>query len=103
MSLRSSPPSTAPPPPHRLPPPAVVVVLNQMSTMEGYGVSQQADEGYSEDPLNPQPESSAFATPYKPRDGAPSSNPLSGSSSAQAFNWMTSHIASLPTEIRART
>lgn len=64
-------------------------------------MSQQTDEGYSEDPLNP-PESSAFVAPYKSRDGESTSNPLAGASSAQSFNWMTAHIASLPTELRAR-
>lgn len=69
--------------------------------MEGYGVSQQTDEGYSEDPLNP-PEPSSFAGSYKSRDAQSASNPLSGASSAQSYNWMTTHIASLPTELRAR-
>lgn len=69
--------------------------------MEGYGVSQQTDEGYSEDPLNP-PESSSFAAPYKSRDGMSTSNPLAGASSAQSFAWMTAHIAGLPTDLRAR-
>lgn len=65
-------------------------------------MSQQTDEGYSEDPLNPPPESSAFASPYKSRDGGSTTNPLAGASSAQSFAWMTAHIAGLPTDLRAR-
>lgn len=68
--------------------------------MEGYGVSQQTDEGYSEDPFNNA--SDHPAAPYKPlppphADAA--SNPLSNT---QLKAWMFQHIASLPTELRAR-
>lgn len=71
--------------------------------MEGYGVSQQTDEGYSEDPLNNASDPSAFAPPYKSTDvESASSNPLSNSSPAQLKGWMSTHIASLPTELRAR-
>lgn len=60
-------------------------------------MSQQTDEGYSEDPLNPS-ETSTF----KSRHGNSTTNPLAGASAAQSFGWMTAHIASLPTELRAR-
>ncbi|KAF3765765.1 hypothetical protein M406DRAFT_276450 [Cryphonectria parasitica EP155] len=64
--------------------------------MEGFGVSQQADEGYSEDPLT-QLEPSTF----KPADIG-SMNPLSGASSVQLKGWLSAHIANLPTDLRAR-
>lgn len=74
--------------------------------MEGYGVSQQTDEGYSEDPLNNNlSDNSAFTLPpYKlPRDAeSASSNPLSSASPSHLRSWMSAHIASLPTELRAR-
>ncbi|CAN8104366.1 unnamed protein product [Discula destructiva] len=68
--------------------------------MEGYGVSQQTDEGYSEDPLNNPPDPSTFVAPYKSRDGDSGSNPLSSATQLEAL--MSSHIASLPTELRMR-
>lgn len=67
--------------------------------MEGYGVSQQTDEGYSEDPLNA-PEPSTFAAPYKSSDADSGSNPLAAAS--QLRTLMSSHIASLPIELRMR-
>lgn len=73
--------------------------------MAGFvGVSQQADEGYSEDPLN-QPEPASFVHPYKPNtaDDAPSNNPLSTASPTRLKSWLSSHVASLPTDLRART
>lgn len=66
-------------------------------------MSQQTDEGYSEDPLNTASDPSAFAAPYKSRDAeSASDNPLSGASPAQLKGWMSTHIASLPTELRAQ-
>lgn len=57
-------------------------------------MSLQTDEGYSEDPLNNAPDPSAFAAPFKAKDGDHSgSNQLS---SAQLKTLVSSHIASLP-------
>ncbi|PSR82868.1 hypothetical protein BD289DRAFT_294147 [Coniella lustricola] len=72
--------------------------------MEGFvGVSQQADEGYSEDPLN-QPEPASFAPMYKANasDDAPSNNPLSTASPTQLKAWLSTHIASLSADLQAQ-
>lgn len=70
--------------------------------MESYGVSQQTDEGYSEDPLNTGSDNAALALPYKIRSSESASNPLSNASSTELKGWMSTHIANLPTELRAR-
>ncbi|ROW02549.1 hypothetical protein VPNG_07849 [Cytospora leucostoma] len=65
--------------------------------METYGVSQQTDEGYSEHPLNPStPTPSPF--PYKGKgvDSGSSSSP------AQIKEWLSAHIANLPTDLRTQ-
>jgi hypothetical protein len=65
--------------------------------MEGYGVSQQTDEGYSEDPLNP-PSPSTLALPsnFKQLEST-------GASPLQIKGWLSQHIGSLPAELRTRT
>lgn len=77
---------------HREPPAA------QPTTMEGYGVSQQTDEGYSEDPLNPpSPANLSLASNAKQLE------PGTGASPLQMKGWLSAHIASLPAEMRTRT
>lgn len=61
-------------------------------------MSQQTDEGYSEHPLNP-PTPTPSPFPYKGK-GADSG---SSSSSAQVKEWLSAHIANLPTDLRTRT
>lgn len=70
----------------------------QPTTMEGYGVSQQTDEGYSEDPLNPP---SPANLPLS--SNAKQLEPLTGASPLQMKAWLSAHIASLPAELRTRT
>lgn len=65
--------------------------------METYGVSQQTDEGYSEHPLNP-PSPAPSAFPYKGKDVESSSS----SSPVQIKEWLSAHIANLPTDLRTR-
>lgn len=64
-------------------------------------MSQQTDEGYSEDPLNNAPDPSAYVAPYK-LGGAESGSTSPSASAAQLKALMASHIASLPTELRMR-
>lgn len=56
--------------------------------------STQPDEGYSEDPLNPLPPSQPFSA--KPRDEGLSSLALAPSD-GHFPDWLTQHIAGLPT------
>jgi hypothetical protein len=56
--------------------------------------STQPDEGYSEDPLNPLPPSHPFSA--KPRDEGLSSLALAPSD-GHFPDWLTQHIAGLPT------
>lgn len=65
-------------------------------------MSQQTDEGYSEDPLNNASDPSAYAAPYKLGRGE-SGSTSPPASAAQLKAMMSSHIANLPTELRMRT
>lgn len=77
---------------HREPPAA------QPSAMEGYGVSQQTDEGYSEDPLNPpSPANLSLSPNVKQLESGTGASPL------QIKGWLSAHIASLPPDLRTRT
>lgn len=77
---------------HREPPAA------QPTTMEGYGVSQQTDEGYSEDPLNPpSPANLPLSSNAKQLESGTGASPL------QIKGWLSAHIASLPADLRTRT
>ena len=78
---------------HREPPAA------QPTTMEGYGVSQQTDEGYSEDPLNPPspPANLPLASNVKQLESGTGASPL------HIKGWLSAHIASLPADLRTRT
>lgn len=60
-------------------------------------MSQQTDEGYSEHPLNP-PSPAPSSFPYKGKDvvSGPTSSP------AQIKEWLSAHIANLPTDLRTQ-
>ncbi|KUI74010.1 F-box/WD repeat-containing protein lin-23 [Cytospora mali] len=65
--------------------------------METYGVSQQTDEGYSEHPLNPpSPAPPSFSFKEKYVDSGSTSSP------AHIKEWLSAHIASLPTDLRTQ-
>lgn len=66
--------------------------------MEGYGVSQQTDEGYSEDPLNP-----PSPTNLSPSSSAKQLEATTPASPLQIKGWLSAHIASLPADLRTRT
>ncbi|KAI3394655.1 hypothetical protein diail_2465 [Diaporthe ilicicola] len=65
--------------------------------MEGYGVSQQTDEGYSEDPLNP-PSPPTLPLPSDVKHLASGT----GASPLQVKGWLSAHIASLPADLRTQ-
>lgn len=65
-------------------------------------MSQQTDEGYSEDPLNNASDTSAYTAHYKLGDGE-SGSTSPPSSAAQVMTLISSHIANLPVELRMRT
>jgi hypothetical protein len=68
--------------------------LPRRLTMTMANFSTQPDEGYSEDPLNPLPPSQPFSA--KPRDEGLSSLALAPSD-GHFPDWLTQHIAGLPT------
>lgn len=63
-------------------------------------MSQQPDEGYSEDPLNPPTTAASFS--YKARDNNSALASLRASSPSQFTGWLSTNLPSLSTEVKTR-